>query len=170
MLLRVEPLVGNAVAGEEIANAVVCRGPAGADDPDAFEGGFVALLPGLEQVVQHGIKLLFRRIPGLVEVVVDLCGVDGADGCFGVGVGGQEDAFRVGIDRERLLEKVDSGHPRHALVGEEERDDILALVKLAADIQRGGSGGSADDAVVLTVVPAKILDHSLQYAGVVVDG
>ena len=72
--------------------------------------------------------------------------------------------------RERLLQKVDAGHSGHALVGEEESDGVFALVELAADVQRGRPGGGADDAVVLTVVPAQVLDHGLQYAGVVVDG
>ncbi len=163
-------LIGNAVAGEEIADVVICRGPARADDADAFKGRLVALLPGFEQVVEHGIELLFGRVPGFVEVVVDLGGVDGADGGFGVGVGGEEDALGVGVDRERLLEEVDAGHSGHALVGEEERDDVLALLELAADVERGCAGGGADDAVVLTVVAAQILDHSFQHAGVVVDG
>ncbi len=170
MLLRAKPLVGNAIAGEEVANAVVCRGPARADDANALIGGLVALLPGFEQIVEYGVELLFGWVPGLVEVVVDLGGVDGADGGFGVGVGGQEDALGVGVDGEGLLQKVDAGHSGHALVGEEESDGVLALMELAADVQRGRTGGGADDAVVLTVVPAQVLDHGLKYAGVVVDG
>ncbi len=101
---------------------------------------------------------------------MNLGGVDGADGSFGVGVGGEEDALGVGIDRQGLLEEVDSGHSGHALVGEEEGDRVLALLKLAADVERGSAGGGADDAVVLAVVAAQVLDHSFQYAGVVVDG
>ncbi len=170
VLFGAEPLVGNAVAGEELADVVVGRGPAGADDDDSFVGRLIALLPGFQQVVEHGVELLFGRIPGLVEVVVDLGGVDGADRGFGVGVGGEEDALGVGVDGDGLLQEVDAGHAGHALVGEEECDDVLAFLELAADVERGCAGGGADDAVVLTVVPAQILDYSLQYAGVVVDG
>ena len=39
-----------------------------------------------------------------------------------------------------------------------------------ADVEGGSPGGGADDTVVLTVVPAEVLDHCLQHAGVVVDG
>ncbi len=170
VLFGTEPLVGDAVAREELADVVIGRGPACADDDDPFIGRLVALLPGFEQVVEHGVELLFRRVPGFVEVVVDFGGVNGADRGFGVGVGGQEDAFGVGVDGEGLLQKVDPCHPGHALVGEKESYSVLPIMKLAADVQRGSAGGGADDAVVLTIVPAKVLDHCLQYAGVVVDG
>ncbi len=101
---------------------------------------------------------------------MDFGGVNGADGGFGVGVGGEEDALGVGVEGEGLLEEVDSGHSGHALVGEEESDGVFALVKLAADVERGSAGGGTDDAVILTVVPTEVLDYCLQYAGVVVDG
>src|SRR5271163_4708389 len=55
VLLRVEPLVGNTVAGEEVTNVVVRRGPAHADDPNALIRGFVALLPCFEQIVEYGV-------------------------------------------------------------------------------------------------------------------
>ena len=108
-----------------------------ADDADALVGRLVALLPGFEQVVEDGVELFFGRVPGLVEVVVDLGGVDGADGGFGVGVGGEQDALGLGVDGDGLLEEVDAGHAGHALVGEEEGDGLLALLKLAADVERG---------------------------------
>ncbi len=98
VLLRVQPLVGNSIARKEVAHLVVHRRPAHADDANAFEGWLVALLPGFEQVVQHRVELFFGRIPRLVQVVVDLGGVDGADGGFGVGVGGQQHALGVRID------------------------------------------------------------------------
>src|SRR5207302_4671666 len=86
-----------------------------------------------------------------------------------VGVGGQQDALGLGIDSEGLLEEIDAGHTGHALVGEEEGDGIVAVLELAADIERRTAGRRPDDTVVLAIVTAKILDYSLQDTGVVVD-
>jgi hypothetical protein len=68
------------------------------------------------------------------------------------------------------LKKVDPRHTGHALVGEKKRDDVFALLQLTADVKRGYTGCGADDAVVLSVVPAQVLHNSLKYAGVVIDG
>ena len=70
---------------------------------------------------------------------------------------------------EGLLQKVDAGHSRHPLVGEEEGDGVLPLLELAADIERRRAGGSTHDPVVLSVVAAQVLNHSFQHAGVVID-
>ncbi len=148
---------------------MILRGPTDADDADAFEGWLVALLPGFEEIVQHWVELFFGRIPGLVQVVVNLGGVDGADGGFGVGVGGQQDSLGIGVDRQGLLEKIDAGHSGHALVREEEGYDVVAFLELAADVQSGSPGGGADDSVVLTVVSAQVLDYGFEHADVVVD-
>jgi len=101
---------------------------------------------------------------------VDLGGVDGADGGFGVGVGGEEDALGFGVERHGGLQEVDAGHAGHALVGEEEGDGFLALDELLADVESCAAGGCSDDAVVLAVVAAEVLDDGFEYAGVVVDG
>ena len=168
--LRVEPLVGDAVAREEVADCVIHGRPAHSDDSNSFKRRLVAELPASEQIVQHGIELLFGRIPWFVQVVVNFGRIDGADGSFCVRVGGEENALGVGIDRQGLLEEVDSGHAGHALVREEEGDRVLSHLKLAAYVERSSPGGGADDAVVLAVMAAQVLDHSFQYAGVVVDG
>jgi hypothetical protein len=149
---------------------VVGGRPAQADDADALIGGFVALLPGFEQVIEDGVEFLFGRVPGLVEVVVNLGGVDGADGGFGVRVGGEQDAFGLRIEHHGLLQEVDAGQAGHALVGEEERDGVLSLQQLPADIERRLAGGSAKDAIVLAVVGAQVLHDGFKNAGVVVDG
>jgi hypothetical protein len=168
-VFRVEPLVLDAVAGEEVADCVVGGRPAQADDADALEGGLITLLPGFEQVVEDGVELFFGRIPGLVEVVVNLSGVDSADGGFGVGVGGEQDAFGLGVEGHGLLQEVDAGHAGHALVGEEQGNGLFAVDKLLADVERGLAGGCTQDTIVLTVVAAQVLNHSFEYAGVVVD-
>jgi DNA-binding NarL/FixJ family response regulator len=148
---------------------VIQCGPPHSYDPNTFKGGLVALLPGFEQVVQYGIELFFRRIPWLVEVIVNFGGVDGANGGLSVGVGRQQDSFRVRIDGEGLLKKIHASHSRHALVGEEESDDVVAFLQLVADVERGGTRCSANYAIVLAIVTAQILDYSFKHADVVVD-
>ena len=68
----------------------------------------IAGLPVFQQVGQHRVQLLFRRVPGLVQVVVDAGRVDGPDGRFGVGIGGQQHPPRVGINFPRPLQKLDA--------------------------------------------------------------
>src|SRR5260370_39018466 len=102
---------------------MVQRRPPDTYDPNTLKRRLIALLPGLEQVVQHRVELLLGWVPGLVEVVVNLGGVDGPDRCLGVGVSRQQDTFGVRVDLHGLLEEIDAGHPRPPLVREEERDD-----------------------------------------------
>ena len=129
----------------------------------------MSAVPGGEQVVENRVKLLFGGVPGLVEVVVDACGVDGADGGFGVGVGGEQDALGVREHGDGALEEVDAGHAGHALVGKEESDGFFAFEELSAHVERGLTGSGAQDAVLLAILPAQILDDGFEYADVVVD-
>ena len=129
------------IAREEVADAVVVERPAVADDAQALKGRPVTCLPVLEQVVEDGVELLLRRVPGLVEVVVDAGGVDGADGRFGVGVGGEQDAPRLGIEIAGPLQQLDAGHARHALVAEEQRHRLLAGLQLGQGVQCGLAAG-----------------------------
>ena len=101
----VEPAVGHVIAREKVAHAEVGERPARADDAQALEDRHVARLPILEQIVEDGIELFFRRIPGLVEVIVDARGIDGANGRLGVGIGGEEHAACVRIDVARPLQQ-----------------------------------------------------------------
>ncbi len=142
--------------------------PARADELEAVERWYLAVVPGGQQIVEHRVELFLRRIPRLVQVVVDARGVDGANGGFSVGIGSQEHALGVGIERDGLLEELDAGHAGHALVADDERDDVVALLELAADVECGLSGGGAQDAVVLAVLAAQVLHDSLEYADVVV--
>ena len=94
----IEPAVGHMIARKEVADAVVVERPAVPDDAQAFKGRPVTCLPVLEKIVEDGVELLLRRIPGLVEVVVNASGIDGADGRLSVCVGGEEDAAGLGIE------------------------------------------------------------------------
>jgi hypothetical protein len=114
------------IAREEIAHAEVSERPARADDAQTLEDRPVTGLPILEEIVEDGIELFFRRIPGLVEVVVDARGIDGANSGLGIGVGGEEHAPRVRIDVARPLQQLHAGDARHALVADDERYGFVA--------------------------------------------
>ena len=101
---------------------------------------------------------------------MDLGGVDGANGRFGVGVGGEQDTLGLGVDFEGLLEEIDTGHAGHSLVGEKESDCVLAFLQLVADVERGVTGGGADDAIALAIVGTQVLNDRFENARIVVNG
>ena len=167
--LRVEPGVGHLVAGQEVADLVAARGPSAAQEAQPLERRSVAGGPVGEQVVEDRVELLVGRIPGLEEVLVEADLVDRADGDVGVGVGGQQDALRLGLERDRLGEELGAGHRRHALVDEEERHRIAALGQLAHDLERIGPGAGTDDPVVVGIARAQVTLDGPQDGRVVVD-
>jgi hypothetical protein len=54
------------------------------------------LPPLLEQLVEHRVELLLRRVPRLEQVVVEVDHVDRVDRGAGVGVGGEQHPARRG--------------------------------------------------------------------------
>lgn len=74
-------------------------------------------------------------VPGLEQVVVEADVVDRTDGGVGVGVGGEQQL--LGGRRLRLgpLEQLDAGHRRHALVGDDQGDGLIAQRQLVQDRQ-----------------------------------
>ena len=70
--------------------------PAVADHPHRPRPAAGAGLPVAEQVVEHRVEPLLRRVPRLEQVVVEPDLVDRSDGGVGVGVGGQQHALGVG--------------------------------------------------------------------------
>ena len=92
------------------ADAVLDRGP-----------------PVFEQVVEHGIEVLFGRMPRLHQIVVEPDLVDRAHRHLGVRIRGEEYALGVGREALRLRQQLDARHPGHALVGDDQRHRIAAL-------------------------------------------
>ena len=124
--LHVDPLIGDLVAGEKIAQFVRAIGPARAEYADTLIRLTIGRDPFLKQVVQGGIQLFFRGVPGLHEVVVDAGFVDGVDGRAGVRIGGKQGALGERMKFHGFGEKADAVHLRHALVGKKEGDRIVA--------------------------------------------
>jgi hypothetical protein len=102
----------------------------------------------IERVLQDAADLL--GVPRLGDVAVDLPERDGLDQDVDVGEGGQDDADRVGPQLLGLLQQLEAGHLRHALIGDDHRD-----VALAQHLERLGAAGRADDVEHLPEVEAE---------------
>ena len=99
--LDVEPAVGHVVARQEVLQLVRLAREAVPHNADAVVADD-ARLPVREQIVEHRVQLLLRRIPGLHQVVVERHAVDRVDRGLGVGVRGQQHPLRVGHHLARL--------------------------------------------------------------------
>ncbi len=170
VLVHVDPLVGNLVAREELLDRVAPRRGARAGDPDAVVGKARLRLPVRQQVVQDRIEALFRRIPGLQEVVIEAHVVDAGDRGLRVGIGRQEDPARLREELERLAQELRAGHLGHPLVHEEERDGSAALLQLPGGLEGFAAGAGLEHPVVAAVVLAQVALDRAQHLRVVVDG
>ena len=165
---NVHPAIRHMVAGEKRTHLVVLERPAVPNHAQPLERRLVARVPVFQQVAQHRIELFLRRIPGLVEVVVDAGGVDGLDGGLGVCVGGEQNPLRLGINLPRTLQELDPGNPRHALVAADQGHRLLAGLQLCQRVQGSLGAGGAHHAVGGPVLAAQVLHHGFQHVYVVV--
>lgn len=156
LLLDVDPAVGHVVAGEEGLGRVTALGPSVPHDTQVGDVGGVGSSPIAQQVVDGGVETLVRWVPRLEQVVVEPDLVDRADGGVGVGVGREEQL----LGRRRLrvcpLEQLDAGHLRHSLVGDDERDRLVAQRQLVQDRERLRARGRTQYPVVGAVLLAQI--------------
>jgi hypothetical protein len=132
----VHPPEGDEVAAEEVAQGVRVRVPPRAEHRHAVVRRPVGGAPVGEQVVEVRVQVLVGRVPGLREVVVDAHLVDRPDRRVGVGVRGEQHAPRVGRPLGGPREELDARHPRHALVGEQERDRVATLGDPREQVER----------------------------------
>ncbi len=112
--------------------------------------------PVLEQVIEHRIEALFGRVPRLHQVVVEADLVDRAHRHLGVGVRREQHALRIGRQACRLREQLDSRHPRHALVGDDQCHGIAARGELSEDLERFLAGARGDDGEVARIAVAQV--------------
>ncbi len=115
--------------------------------------------PGGEQLVEHRVERLLRRVPRLEQVVVHVHHVDRIDGGLGIGVGREEHPPRGGEQVHRRLEELNSVHPRHPVVRQHHRDRVAAQLDLAQRVERGRAGLGAHDPVLVAVAPAQVACH-----------
>ena len=169
---HVEPAVGDAVAGHEVPGGVRLRGEPVTHQAQARLGepcGGVRL-PVLHQVVEHRVQPGLRWAPGLHQVVVEAELVDRPDGGLGVRVGGEEHALGQWSHLQGAGQELDAGHPRHALVGDQERHGLAPADDLLDQADPRLARVGQQDAVARAVpVPQVALDRPADRR-VVVDG
>src|SRR5216684_8549693 len=124
--LYVDPLIGDAIACQKIAQLIRTRRPSRTQHTNSLKCGTVRSLPVVEQVIQLGIKVLFRRVPGLQEKVIDVDLIDRADGGASIGISGKEGALCVWEYVSCFLKKGDAIHFGHALVGQQQSHAVTA--------------------------------------------
>ena len=127
-------------------------------------------LPVVQQVVDHRVEALGGRVPRLEQVVVQTDVVDGLDGHVGVGVRGQQQQLRVRRVDPGGGEQLGPGHPRHPLIGGDQRDRLVPQRQPGQHVQRLGTGRDPDDAVVAAVLIGQVAADRRRHRGVVVDG
>ena len=125
--------------------------------------------PVFEQAVEHGVETLLGRVPRLHQVVVEADLIDRAHRRLGVRVRGKEHALRIGREGLGLRQQLDSRHPGHALVGDDQRHRIAPRGELSQDLQRVLARARGDDREVACVAIAEIALDSSDDLLVVVD-
>ena len=112
--------------------------------------------------------MLGRRVPRLHEKVVEARLIDGADRRVGIGIGREQRAFRVWKNLLRVLQKPDTIHARHALVGKQERHTVVANLKFFENVERRFGSVAAHHAIVCAVLRTQIPLNGTQDIGIVV--
>ncbi len=167
--LDIQPLIRNPVARQKFAQIIRLRRPPAAQHAQPFERRRVLREPVVQQFVDDRIQILFRRIPRLQQVMMQLDFVDRLNGRVGIGVGCQQYAAGVGIDLHGLGQELDAVHLRHAMIGQQQRYRIVALLQFPQQIERCRPGIRAQDTILLRVFAAKIALDGAQHIGIVVD-
>src|SRR5437868_809005 len=92
--------------------------------------GLLELIDGLLVADEHFVFL--QRVPNKIEHLIWIPGlIDDSyrpgvlyciDKGVGVGIGGDNHSNHIGIQSAALSQKLGSGHSRHSLIGDDERD------------------------------------------------
>ncbi len=164
------PAVRHLVPGQELPDARGAGRPAVPDDLAGPHGLVVAGPPGVQEVVDHRVELLLRRVPGLEQVVVEVDDVDRVDRRVRVRVRGQQHTTGSRKDIDRLFEELDAVHLRHPVVGEDHGHLVPAQLQLAQGVEGGVPGLGAHDAVLLAVAPPEVTGDGARHPGIVIDG
>ena len=95
---------------------MVLERPAVSNDPQALKRRTVACFPVIQKIREDRVEFFLRRVPRLIEVVVDPRGIDGADRGLSIGVRGKKHPARIGVDLSCVFEEFHASHAWHALV------------------------------------------------------
>src|SRR5690349_12555086 len=111
-----------------------------ADQSHSFERRLVVSQPIVKQLIKHWVQFLVWRIPGLEQVVVEPDRIYGPNSYLDVCVGGQENALGVREQLNGLLEQLDTGHPRHAVIGQQQSCLISTQFEFTQRLKGRGTG------------------------------
>ena len=91
--------------------------------------------------------------------------VNRVDGGAGVGIGRQQGALGVGINFSGFVQKPNAIHLRHALIGQQQRDRVVADPEFAQDSQPRITGVGAQHPIFLAVAGPQVALNCLQTLG-----
>jgi hypothetical protein len=167
--LHVHPLKRDAVAGQEVLHLMAASRPQHSGHPDPLIRERRRGLPLLQQIVEQRIEHLLGRFPRLHQVVVEPHRVDRGNGRVGVCIGSEEHLLGIGIQLDRLLEKLGAGHGRHALVNQEERHQGVPALQLGEGLERVCSRCRRQHPVVLLIASTYITADRGRHRRFIVD-
>ena len=165
-----EPAVGHLVAGQELADLRAARRPAVPDHLGHVHGLVVLQPPRLQLGVDHRVELLFRRVPRLEQVVIEVHDVDGLDRGVSVRIGGEQHPAGGRVHVHRLFEELDAVHLRHPVVSQDHRHLVAAQPHLLQRVEGCRARFGAHDAVLLRVALAEVAGDGPGNPGIVVYG
>ncbi len=97
--------------------------------------GFIERVPLVEQIVDNREQFFFCRVPGFQQVIVEFHIVDRFDGCFNIGVCGEQYLFCIGEYFVSKLKKGNTFHFRHALIGNKQSNRFVFKLQLFDEFQ-----------------------------------
>ena len=165
-----EPAVSHLVPGQELAHLGAARRPAVPDHLGHMDRLVVLQPPRFQLGVDHRVELLFRRVPGLEQVVVEIDDVDGLDRGVGVRVGGEQHPAGGRVHVHRRLEELDAVHLRHPVVGQDHRHLVAAQPHLLQRVEGRRGRFGADDPVLLGIALPQVAGDGPGNPGIVVHG
>src|SRR5262249_32464060 len=113
-------------------------------------------LPIGQEGIERRVEVLFGRLTGLYQIVIDPGRLDGADRRVVFRICRKQDALGIGEERDRLIEEFDPVHLRHPPVGQKKRHRLAVILQLPQLLERLPPGSRAEDAVSLPVLTFEV--------------
>ncbi len=168
--LHIEPAVRKQISRKEVFKLVRQGRKLVANHLDPFEWRRIALLPSLEEVIEHGVQFLLRRIPWLKQIVVELHIIDCLDGRFSITVSGEQYPLGLREKSTRLLQKFDPLHFGHAVVGQEEGHRFALVFQFEEAVERFLCRSGVENAVGAAVACTQVAYHGPEHLRIIVYG
>ena len=127
-------------------------------------------LPGRKQIVDGRKQAFLGRVPGFLKIMVEAHFVNGAHGCFDIGISRKQDSSCGRVEFAAFCQYIHTEHRRHALIADDHGQSISTGFQLADGDERSLSGGGGENAVIPLIVRLQIPPEGRQYLSVVVNG